>query len=118
MNPWYVLLFAAVLAAWYFVPRAGWIPVATAKPLLSSGAVLIDVRSPAEFSAGSAPGAVNLPLGDLPARIDSLGLAKDTVLILYCASGTRSAMAARSLKQMGYSQTHNLGTLGRARQLR
>lgn len=82
---------------------------AEAKQLVAGGALLVDVRSPAEFSSGKIKGAKNIPLQDLERRMQEFG-SKDRPVILYCASGARSAMAGRKLKAAGYD-ARNLGSL-------
>ncbi len=78
----------------------------------SDGDVLIlDVRTPGEFSMGAVPGAINLPLDDLPSNADAVIGAKDREVIVYCASGARSAYAARVLSQMGFTDVTNGGGL-------
>ena len=81
------------------------------KDKIKAGAKIIDVRSAAEFADGSYPGAVNIALNLLPAKMDSLG-PKDQSIVLYCASGARSAQAARLLKQAGFTDVVNAGGLG------
>ena len=78
------------------------------KDKIKAGAKIIDVRTAGEFADSSYPGAVNIPLNVLPAKLDELG-PKDTPIILYCASGARSAQAARLLKQAGYMDVVNAG---------
>ena len=75
---------------------------------IKAGARVIDVRTPDEFADGAYRGAVNIPLGALAARLGELG-PKDKPVILYCASGARSAQAARILKQAGFSDVTNAG---------
>jgi phage shock protein E len=75
---------------------------------IKAGAKIIDVRTTDEFADGSYPGAVNIPLAILAARLDELG-PKDKPIVLYCASGARSAQAARILKQAGYADVMNAG---------
>ena len=75
-----------------------------------SGPVVIDVRTPMEFATGAYPGAVNIPLDDLPSRITEIG-DTDRDIVLYCASGARSAYGQRILKQMGYTNVKNAGGL-------
>ena len=70
------------------------------------------MRSPGEFSSGHLPGAINVPLQDLGAQVKKLG-EKDKPVVLYCASGTRSAMARATLKGMGFTQVFNLGSMRR-----
>lgn len=72
--------------------------------------LVIDVRTPGEFHGGAYPGAINIPLDELQARLDELGN-KDREITLYCASGARSAYAQRMLMQLGYSKVQNGGGL-------
>ena len=78
------------------------------KEMIKAGAKILDVRSAAEFEDESYPGAINIPLNLIPVKLDEIG-PKDKPIILYCASGARSAMAARFLKQEGYSNVVNAG---------
>jgi phage shock protein E len=105
-------ILAAVIVAFLLWKRAGQIDSAEAHRLVQEGAKLVDVRSPGEFAAGHIAGAVNIPVGDLRARADSLG-AKDRPVVLYCASGSRSAMARSTLMGLGFTQVYNLGGMSR-----
>jgi rhodanese-related sulfurtransferase len=77
---------------------------------LAAGAKIVDVRTPREFSSGSYPKAKNIPLDALEARMGELP--KDKPIVLFCASGARSARAARLLKRSGYSDVLSAGGLG------
>jgi rhodanese-related sulfurtransferase len=70
--------------------------------------VLIDVRETEEWTNGHAAGAVHICRGVLEARIETAVPAKNKRVILYCASGNRSALAAESLQRMGYSNVYSL----------
>lgn len=72
--------------------------------------LIVDVRTPEEFQQGAVPEAVNIPMDDLGMHVDSLG-EKDREITVYCASGARSAYAARMLQQMGFSNVQNGGGL-------
>jgi len=76
--------------------------------LRREGAQLVDVRGPAEFASGNAPGSVNIPLQELDQRAKELDPGRWVVVA--CASGTRSAMAARKLRGMGFDRVLNAGT--------
>jgi len=78
------------------------------KEMIAAGAKIIDVRSPGEFADEAYPGAVNIPLNVLSAKLDEVG-PKDKPVVLYCASGARSASAARLLKQAGFTDVVNAG---------
>lgn len=74
----------------------------------SNEPMIIDVRSPQEFRSGAYPGAINIPLDDLQQRIGELG-SKSRDIMLYCASGARSAYAQQVLMQMGFTNVKNGG---------
>ena len=69
--------------------------------------ILIDVREPQEWEGGIIPGAHRLPRGVLEGQIESQ-IPRDATVILYCGGGGRSALAAASLLEMGYSKVENL----------
>jgi len=77
---------------------------------IAGGATIVDVRSPGEFSSGAYPKARNIPLDLLGPRMGKLG-AKGKSLVVYCASGSRSAQAARMLKAAGFTDVTNAGGL-------
>ncbi|MDD2441605.1 MAG: rhodanese-like domain-containing protein [Eubacteriales bacterium] len=72
-------------------------------------ALLIDVRTEAEFKSGHIEGALLLPIDQLQAKLSELPKDKATPLVVYCRSGNRSATAAQILLQAGYSQVYDLG---------
>lgn len=69
---------------------------------------LIDVREPDEHAQGMIPGTIHIPRGFLELRIERNVPDRDTPVVIYCASGTRSVLAARSLAELGY---HNVRSL-------
>ena len=75
--------------------------------LVKQGAVILDVRSPAEYKQGHIKGSINAPLNDLPRHISKLK--KDAAVITCCASGMRSASAKSVLKSNGFTQVYNGG---------
>jgi phage shock protein E len=77
---------------------------------IQAGAKVVDVRSPEEFRGGAYPGAVNIPVQELGRRLNEIP--RDARVVLYCASGARSGVAARILKQAGYAEVVNAGGLG------
>jgi rhodanese-related sulfurtransferase len=68
---------------------------------------VIDVREPDEFGKGKIPGAFTIPRGVLEMQVDGR-LPHDTTVVLYCGGGARSALACRSLADMGYEKVENL----------
>jgi len=71
--------------------------------------IVVDVRTPEEFEDGAYPNAINIPLDELMERLEELGDNTAREIIVYCASGARSAYAQRSLTQVGYSNVKNGG---------
>ncbi|MBZ4663438.1 MAG: CoA-disulfide reductase [Caloramator sp.] len=78
----------------------------------SNEPLIVDVRTEEEFEYGAFPGAINIPLDELEYRIDELGN-KDRKIILYCASGARSAYAVQILRAYGFTNLENGGGLTR-----
>lgn len=99
----------ALLAAWF--GHKWWRTrrvVALLPTLRQQGAVLLDVRSNAEFASGNAPGTRNIPLPELAARLAEVP--RNVPVVVCCASGTRSAMAAMLLKKNGFETVYNAGS--------
>jgi NADPH-dependent 2,4-dienoyl-CoA reductase/sulfur reductase-like enzyme/rhodanese-related sulfurtransferase len=71
--------------------------------------LIIDVRTLDEFSTGAYPEAINIPLDELGERYMELGNNANREIIVYCASGARSAYAQRMLNQIGYQNVKNGG---------
>jgi len=68
-------------------------------------AVIIDVRTPEEFSAGHIDGAINIPVEQVGQGIQFIkGVKKDSPILVYCRSGRRSAIAKSALEQQGYKR--------------
>ena len=89
---------------------------AQAREMIGKGALVLDVRDAPEIEkSGKISGALNVSRGMLEFRADpdspyhDKALAKDKVVILYCASGGRSALAGKLLQDMGYSHVYNVG---------
>jgi rhodanese-related sulfurtransferase len=87
-----------------------------ARLVQTAGAVIVDVRDGTEVKAsGKAKGALAIPRGSLESRADpespnhNPALRKDHPVILYCAGGGRAALAGKTLRDMGYTDTRNLG---------
>src|SRR3954452_3316298 len=67
------------------------------------GTVVLDVREPDEYEQGALAGAVHIPRGHLESNIESRVLDKDAPIVVYCAGGNRSAFAAETLAELGYT---------------
>lgn len=88
---------------------SGAMPAITWRELLAtdrSSVMLLDVRTAEEFSFGSLPGAVNIPLDDLRERMQELP--KEKEIIVFCAVGLRGYLAQRILRGHGYTAVRNL----------
>jgi phage shock protein E len=108
------LLTAAALAAFATYRRAGQIPTRKAVEFLKQGALVIDVRTPAEFRSGHLPCAINIPHDEVQFQIARHAPDKERVLLLHCQSGMRSALAKKKLTALGYRNTFDLGSYFRA----
>ena len=87
------------------VPRVT--PAECAARVRSGEALLVDVRTPAEFQAAHAPGTVNIPLAELGERLAEIP--RGAPVVVGCASGSRSGMARTMLRRKGYADVHNIG---------
>ncbi len=76
---------------------------------IKSGAFILDVRTLEEYDEEHYPDSVCIPVNELPSRLTEIP--KDRSIIVYCASGARSAYAARILKASGYADVLNAGGL-------
>jgi muramoyltetrapeptide carboxypeptidase len=69
--------------------------------------VFLDVREPNEWNLGHVPGAVHIPRGMMETKIEQ-AVPRDREVVIYCASGNRSALAADTLRQMGYEKVSSM----------
>jgi molybdopterin/thiamine biosynthesis adenylyltransferase/rhodanese-related sulfurtransferase len=67
------------------------------------GAVVLDVREPDEYEQGAIPGAVHIPRGTLESSVENRIADKNAPVVIHCASGVRSAFAAKTLGELGYT---------------
>ena len=81
-----------------------------------NGKYVIDVRTEAEWKAGHVEGAVLIPHDQIKARITEVTKDTSAPIALYCRSGHRAGLALKTLKEWGYVNVENLGTLQEARQ--
>ena len=80
----------------------------TADRLRGEGSLILDVREADEYEAGAVPGALFIPRGHLESQIEMKLPDKDTPLIVQCAGGVRSAFAAKTLEELGYSDVASM----------
>ncbi len=76
---------------------------AAEQAIAEPGVVVLDVREPDEYEQGALPGAVHIPRGHLESQVENRIPDRDATVVVYCAGGTRSAFAADTLAQLGYS---------------
>jgi rhodanese-related sulfurtransferase len=74
---------------------------------LNERVVYLDVREPNEWNLGHLPGAILLPRGNLESKVEGIIDRKQRVVV-YCARGNRSALAALTMKQMGYENVASM----------
>ena len=77
---------------------------------IKEGALVVDVRTPAEFASGHFPGSINIPLQVIESRITEFG-AQDRPIVLYCRTGNRSAHAKEIMESHGFSDVTDGGGL-------
>ena len=65
--------------------------------------IFLDVREPDEYEQGAIPGAVHIPRGHLEFQVEGRLLNKDEPVVVYCAGGARSAFAAKTLQEIGFT---------------
>ena len=93
-----------------FACRAGGADATVVREKLKAGALVVDVRTPAEFSAGAYQGAINIPLDQVEKRLADFGDRKRAIVV-YCRSGNRSGQAKVLLEKSGFSDVTNGGGL-------
>lgn len=110
IEPWVVAAGAA--AAFVVIRRVlggGRVSSNAVLEKIKAGAVVVDVRTQSEFRRGAYPGAVNIPVQALGQRLHEIP--RDKPVVVYCASGIRSATAAATLKRSGWGDVVNAGGL-------
>jgi phage shock protein E len=104
MNHWTGLLAALLFSVPALADHGD--PPAPGQPLV------IDVRTPDEYQREHVRTAINIPYNEIAGRIAAVAPDRDTRIVLYCRSGNRSEIAEQALRQMGYRQIDNKGSLG------
>ncbi len=109
-----VLILAGIAFVVRLLKRMSQISASAAADHLKHGALVIDVRSPAEFSSAHLRQAINMPLPEIEQLIPGQVKDRNQVLLLHCQSGARSGVAKKKLAAVGYTQAYNLGSYDRA----
>jgi molybdopterin/thiamine biosynthesis adenylyltransferase/rhodanese-related sulfurtransferase len=90
------------------------VDTAAAADRIAAGAAVLDVREPDEYQEGALASAVHIPRGHLEAQVENRLVDKDSPVVVYCAGGVRSAFAARTLGELGYTNVVSMaGGFGR-----
>lgn len=82
-----------------------------ARDLVANGAILLDVRTKAEYEAGHIEGAINISHTDILEKAEEILPDKSTDIIVYCATAKRSSQAQMLLMYMGYQNVYNIGNM-------
>jgi len=81
---------------------------------IAGGYAVLDVREPDEYAEGALPGALHIPRGHLESQVEGRLIDKTAPVVVYCAGGVRSAFAARTLQELGYTTVESMiGGFGR-----
>ena len=104
----------AAMVAFIVLRRAGQVPTKEAAEYVKDGAIIVDVRSPEEFSSGHLSQAFNMPLDGIEGTLPNKIRDKSRVILVHCQSGMRSKKAKARLNQIGYKEVHDLGSYERA----
>jgi phage shock protein E len=111
------IILAAAVVILLLLKRLAQVTPALAQEWLKEGALVIDVRSQAEYQERHLARAINIPLDQLREEIARHAPDKEQRLLLHCRSGGRSGLGTSTLKGMGYRNVLNLGSYGRAEQI-
>jgi phage shock protein E len=113
MEHWIYLIPIAALGYLWWSRRS--VSTGDVKAMLERGAQVVDVRTKAEFKAAAHPKSINIPLDELEKGSQKLDSSRP--VLVCCASGSRSALAASILKRKGFQDVHNLGSWRRLQDL-
>lgn len=105
---WALAILLGLVLAVQQLQAADGVDVKQAQNMNQQGALLLDVREPAEYSALHAPNAKLIPLGQLNSRLQEIAEYKDKPIVVICRSGRRSAIAVSQLQEAGYKQASNV----------
>jgi phage shock protein E len=111
------IIIVGVIVAFVVVKGLTQASPAEAAEWLKKGALVIDVRTEAEYRERHLPGTINIPLDRLGEEIAKRAPDKEKPLLLHCRSGARSGKGTSTLKKMGYRNVLNLGSYGSAEKI-
>ena len=90
---------------------------AEAREYLKRGALVVDVRTVAEFQTKSLTNVINIPLDEVKTKFPTIVTNKSDVVLVHCRSGRRSGIAVGQLRTLGYTNVFNLGSFEQARKV-
>jgi len=102
-----LILLTALLVNHVFAGSGSTDSARQAWPMIEQGALLIDVRTPQEFTQGHIDGAINIPWEETSALVSAIGSDKQRSVVVYCRSGNRSGKAKVVLEKQGYTDIFN-----------
>lgn len=117
MNHGVLLIIIAVTAIWVVSKSLTRASSDKIHEFMRRGALVIDVRTAAEYEAGHLNSAINIPLDQLNSRIREIEPDPNRPILLHCESGARSEAAVQILRKMGYQHVLNVGSFARARSM-
>ncbi len=109
----YIAIFVGLIA-FMRMRRSGQISKKDAAEYIKHGAIVVDVRSPGEYSRGHLSQSFNMPVDEVASLLPGKIKDKNRVILIHCQSGMRSKKAILSLTGIGYKQVFNLGSYERA----
>jgi phage shock protein E len=112
----------ALFAAAALVTIFGWnakaeLSEAEAREHLKRGALVVDVRTVAEFQTKSLTNVINIPLDEVKTKFPTVVTNKSDVVLLHCRSGRRSGIAVGQLRTLGYTNVFNIGSFSKAEKI-
>lgn len=117
MNWKYLLIAVAAVVAVFTLRGEATLSEKDAQERFKAGALVVDVRTPAEFAEKKLPGTINIPLDTLKSGITNHVTDKSKLVLLHCRTGRRSGIAETELRALGYTNVFNIGSFEQAQKV-
>lgn len=88
-----------------------------ARQYLKAGALVVDVRTVAEYNTKHLTNVINIPLDEVKQKFPNIVTNKSDVVLLHCRSGSRSGRAENQLRALGYTNVFNIGSFSQAEKI-
>lgn len=112
---WAIYFVALVFVVGFmFMRRSGQVSVKDAAEYVKQGAMIVDVRTPAEYSRGHLSQAFNMPLDEVDSLLPGKVKDRERVILVHCQTGLRSRKAKERLEKIGYKNVYDMGSYERA----